>query len=56
MAIKPEQMDELKRIAARLADQDGRATRDPFFVVFEKEEIPTSDDYSTQYKYHDTAN
>jgi len=53
--ILKEQLEELKRIVARLSDQDNRATSDVFFIVYEKEEVLVPEGYGDFHKYVDLS-
>jgi hypothetical protein len=45
---------ELKEIQANLKTQDNRSTRDPIFVVYDWEKVPSCSDYTDLWEYIDT--
>lgn len=52
--MRKETFAELERVCARLKDQDRRMTATPVYVVFEKEKIPTDQEYSELFDYVST--
>lgn len=49
-------MNDLKEIGEEIKTQDNMATAHPFFILYDKQKLPTDSDYSDEYFYHDSPN
>jgi len=49
-------LNKLKYIGAKISKQDNKSTKDPIVIVYKKNRIPTTSDYSSDYMYIDHDN
>jgi len=54
--VSDEEYDQLMKISHELNTQDNRVTADPIWIIFDKQKIPTSDEYSDNYYWYDSVN